>query len=82
MTPQEIAFCYKKRWGIEVYFKFLKQNLNFSHFPSSALFASVFPLYLLLAFLLPLFFFTSFFFLIPKSSRQPLKSFFIIRPRP
>ena len=34
------------------------------------------------AFLLPLFFFTSFFFLIPKRSRQPLKSFFIIRPRP
>ena len=35
MTPQEIAFCYKKRWDIEVYFKFLKQNLNFSHFLST-----------------------------------------------
>ena len=36
-----------------------------------------------MAFLLPLFFFTSFFFfLIPKRSRQPLKSFFMIRPRP
>lgn len=35
MTSQEIAFCYKKRWDIEVYFKFLKQNLNFSHFLST-----------------------------------------------
>ena len=40
-----------------------------------------------IAFLLPFFFFTttfftSFFFLIPKRSRQPLKSFFMIRPRP
>jgi len=40
-----------------------------------------------MAFLLPLFFFTTFFtsfffFLIPKRSRQPLKSFFMIRPRP
>ena len=35
MTPQEIAFCYKKRWDIEVYFKFFKQNLNFSHFLST-----------------------------------------------
>ena len=35
MTPQEIAFCYKIRWDIVVYFKFLKQNLNFSHFLST-----------------------------------------------
>ena len=27
----EIAELYKKRWEIEVFFKFLKQHLNFSH---------------------------------------------------
>ncbi|WP_269777908.1 transposase [Ursidibacter maritimus] len=27
----EIAELYKKRWEIEVFFNFLKQNLNFSH---------------------------------------------------
>lgn len=35
MTPHKIAYCYKKRWDIEVYFKFLKQNLSFSHFLST-----------------------------------------------
>lgn len=31
LTPQEISTIYKKRWDIEVFFKFLKQELNFSH---------------------------------------------------
>lgn len=31
LTPQEICTTYKKRWDIEVFFKFLKQELNFSH---------------------------------------------------
>lgn len=30
----EIVNLYKKRWEIEVFFKFLKQNLNFSHLVS------------------------------------------------
>lgn len=30
--PEDIADIYKKRWEIEVFFKFLKQELNFSHF--------------------------------------------------
>lgn len=31
MPPIEIADIYKKRWEIEVFFKFLKQELNLSH---------------------------------------------------
>lgn len=31
LTPQEVCSIYKKRWDIEVFFKFLKQELNFSH---------------------------------------------------
>lgn len=31
MTAKEIAEIYKRRWDIEVFFKFLKQELNFSH---------------------------------------------------
>ena len=31
LTPYEIANIYKKRWEIEVYFKFIKQELNFKH---------------------------------------------------
>lgn len=31
MTAIEIAEIYKSRWDIEVFFKFLKQHLNFSH---------------------------------------------------
>lgn len=31
-TPEDITDIYKKRWEIEVFFKFLKQELNFSHF--------------------------------------------------
>ncbi len=31
LSVSEIADLYKKRWDIEVFFKFLKQELNFSH---------------------------------------------------
>lgn len=31
LTPNEVADIYKKRWEIEVFFKFLKQELNFKH---------------------------------------------------
>jgi hypothetical protein len=31
LGPYEIAAIYKKRWEIEVFFKFLKQELNLSH---------------------------------------------------
>lgn len=31
LSPIEIAEIYKKRWEIEVFFKFLKQELNFTH---------------------------------------------------
>lgn len=31
LTAEEIARLYKRRWDIEVFFKFLKQELNFSH---------------------------------------------------
>ena len=34
LDPYEIAFIYKKRWEIEVFFKFLKQELNLSHIVS------------------------------------------------
>jgi len=33
-TSQQIADIYKKRWEIEVFFKFIKQYLNFSHLVS------------------------------------------------
>lgn len=36
MTAQEVAAAYKRRWDIEVFFKFLKQNLSFSHFISTS----------------------------------------------
>lgn len=32
LSVVEISEIYKKRWDIEVFFKFLKQELNFSHF--------------------------------------------------
>ena len=35
-TPQEIIIIYKKRWDIEVFFRFLKQELNFNHFTSTS----------------------------------------------
>jgi len=31
LKPKEITEIYKSRWGIEVFFKFIKQHLNFSH---------------------------------------------------
>jgi len=31
LTLEEIIMIYKKRWDIEVFFRFLKQELNFSH---------------------------------------------------
>ena len=35
-TAQEIAEAYRRRWDIEVFYRFLKQNLNFSHFLSTS----------------------------------------------
>ena len=32
---REIIEAYKKRWDIEVFFRFIKQELNFSHFLST-----------------------------------------------
>ena len=37
LEPQRIAQIYKKRWDIEVFFKFLKQHLNFSHLTARSL---------------------------------------------
>lgn len=34
LTSKEIVDIYKRRWEIEVFFKFIKQNLNFSHLVS------------------------------------------------
>jgi hypothetical protein len=34
LTPREIAQIYKQRWDIEVFFRFIKQELNASHFIS------------------------------------------------
>lgn len=34
LPAHEIAQMYKRRWDIEVFFRFLKQELNFSHFLS------------------------------------------------
>lgn len=31
LVTKEVAEIYKQRWEIEVFFKFIKQNLNFSH---------------------------------------------------
>lgn len=31
LTTKDVAEIYKQRWEIEVFFKFIKQNLNFSH---------------------------------------------------
>lgn len=31
LTSEEIILIYKKRWDIEVFFRFIKQELNFSH---------------------------------------------------
>ena len=34
---EEIIHIYKKRWGIEVFFRFIKQELNFKHFMSTSI---------------------------------------------
>lgn len=34
LTPKEIAQIYKQRWDIEIFFRFIKQELNASHFIS------------------------------------------------
>jgi len=34
LSANEVAYIYKQRWDIEVFFKFLKQELNFSHLVS------------------------------------------------
>lgn len=34
LTPQEIADAYRRRWDIEVFFRFIKQELNVSHLVS------------------------------------------------
>jgi hypothetical protein len=34
LSAEEIALMYRRRWDIEVFFRFLKQELNFSHFLS------------------------------------------------
>jgi IS4 transposase len=34
LSPKEIADIYKQRWEIEVFFRFIKQELNASHFLS------------------------------------------------
>ncbi|HEY6914296.1 MAG: IS4 family transposase [Methylococcaceae bacterium] len=36
LTAQEIMLLYKKRWDIEVFFRFLKQELNLSHITSTS----------------------------------------------
>lgn len=36
LTAGQIAEAYRRRWDIEVFFKFLKQNLSFSHFVSTS----------------------------------------------
>ncbi len=34
LSAQEVAVMYRRRWDIEVFFRFIKQELNFSHFLS------------------------------------------------
>lgn len=34
LTPKEVAQAYRKRWDIEVFFRFIKQELNVSHLVS------------------------------------------------
>ena len=34
LSADAIAMMYRRRWDIEVFFRFLKQELNFSHFLS------------------------------------------------
>lgn len=37
LQTEEVATLYKRRWDIEVFFKFLKQELNFSHLLSRSI---------------------------------------------
>lgn len=37
LSSLQIVALYKKRWNIEVFYKFLKQNLSFAHFLSTSL---------------------------------------------
>lgn len=37
MPPCEVASLYKKRWDIEIFFKFIKQNLGYKHFLSHSM---------------------------------------------
>ncbi|MDR1274541.1 MAG: transposase [Odoribacteraceae bacterium] len=34
VRAEQVAIWYRRRWDIEVFFRFLKQELNFSHFVS------------------------------------------------
>jgi hypothetical protein len=34
LRAETIALMYRRRWDIEVFFRFLKQEINFGHFPS------------------------------------------------
>lgn len=34
LSPKEVAGYYRKRWDVEVFFRFLKQELNLSHLVS------------------------------------------------
>lgn len=36
LSAKQISEAYKRRWDIEIFFKFLKQNLSFSHFVSTS----------------------------------------------
>lgn len=36
LEPEVITLFYRKRWDIEVFFRFIKQELNFSHFMSTS----------------------------------------------
>ena len=37
IPAEDIIMIYKKRWDIEVFFRFIKQELNFTHFMSTNL---------------------------------------------
>jgi hypothetical protein len=50
LTAIEIAEIYKRRWDIEVFFKFIKQELNFKHFLSRSLNGIMVYLYMILIF--------------------------------
>ena len=47
-SPLDICNSYKKRWSIEVFFKFLKQNLSFAHLLSSSRNGLMIILYMML----------------------------------